>query len=211
MSDRLESARPFDTVRARLQTAGRGRLARDWFSGVADENLAFSLVIPIAKNAPGEISARVGLALWQILARYAPVHLRWPNDIVCGGKKLAGVLSSVDARYPNTAITGIGVNVNGVSFPEAISETATSLFLATGTKLRPQKLWREIWQSVKQGMSEAEEGLSREFIAMYNAAAWQFIARADIDAEPLQFQSLLVDGRALCLGAAGPIILDMAV
>jgi BirA family transcriptional regulator, biotin operon repressor / biotin---[acetyl-CoA-carboxylase] ligase len=211
MSERLESLNLFDTVRARLQTAGRGRLDRIWYSGVADENLAFSMLIPITKNSPGEISARVGFALWQILGRYANVNLRWPNDIVCGGKKLAGVLTNVDSRYPHLAITGIGVNINGSAFPEPISEMATSLFLETGHKLRPQKLWREVWQRVKGALSGVEEGLSRDFISAYNTAAWRFIARADVDAVPLQFQSLLADGRALCLASAGPVVLDMAV
>ncbi len=211
MFDRLGALQPFDTVRARVQTSGRGRLTRTWFSGRADENLAFSMIVPVNTIGPGEISARVGYALWQVLVRHTTVRIRWPNDIVCRGKKLAGVLIAADARLPQLAVVGVGVNVNCADFPEPLGETATSLALSAGKPLAVQRLWLEIWQGIRRAFSQHEERLSSEFIRNYNSVAWQYITRADVDTEPLQFQTLLADGRALCLSSGGPITLDMAV
>ncbi len=207
---RLEALRPWHTVRARLQTAGRGRLNRTWFSGKPDHNLAFSMVVPVSKIQPGVISARVGLALYQVLCRYADVKVRWPNDIVSQGQKLAGVLVTLNVSYPHVAVVGIGVNVNNEDFPPELTGVATSLALATGKHTRINRLWLQIWKEVRAMLGETLPVIDQNFIRRYNSVAWPFVKRSEIAEAPLQFQSLLEDGRALCLAPEGPVTLDMA-
>jgi BirA family biotin operon repressor/biotin-[acetyl-CoA-carboxylase] ligase len=210
LTERLAHLDPWHTVRARVQTAGRGRLTRSWFSGGADANLAFSMIVPVAKVDPGAISARVGLALQGALSLYAEVKLRWPNDIVVQGRKLAGVLISQNSENPHRVVVGIGVNVNSEDFPREISGTATSLALAAGRQFRVQKLWLQIWKAVQTTFFEGAPTLDADFIARYNRVAWPYVRRSEISEELLQFQTLLPDGRALCLSPEGPATLDMA-
>jgi len=235
LTERLQVAEPWQSVRARVQTAGRGRLTRSWFSGGADTNLAFSMVVPVTQIEPGAISARVGLALHQALSAYADVRVRWPNDIVASGKKLAGVLithGTGDRQGEastgfHKVVVGIGVNVYSEDFPPELAGTATSLTLAARSSLRPRspgaeisekkkqtanirRLWLEVWKAVRDEFAVAGRGIDTGFVRRYNSVAWPYVRRTDIADELLQFQSLLPDGRALCLSSAGPMTLDMA-
>lgn len=168
------------------------------------------MIVPVAKVDPGAISAGVGLALQNALSFYAQVNLRWPNDIVAQGKKLAGVLISQNSEDPHRVVVGIGVNVNSEDFPREIAGTATSLALAAGHPLRVQKLWLQLWKAVRTAFSGGVPNLDADFIARYHSVAWPFIKRSEISEELLQFQTLLPDGRALCLSPEGPVALDMA-
>jgi BirA family biotin operon repressor/biotin-[acetyl-CoA-carboxylase] ligase len=73
------------------QTAGRGRGSNQWFS--ADGSLTVTFVLPIDEHEP-----------WQL-----PLMLKWPNDLLAGGKKLAGLLCQ---RIEKADLVGIGINVN---------------------------------------------------------------------------------------------------
>ena len=101
---------------AERQTAGRGRRGRAWTS-IPGGSLTFSLGWRIAR-APGELSALplvVGLAVCRALegAGFADIELKWPNDLVRRGAKLAGVLVELsrDTAGRSLAVIGIGVNV----------------------------------------------------------------------------------------------------
>ncbi len=168
------------------------------------------MVVPLTEIRPGGISAHVGLALYQVLCRYADVRLRWPNDIVSQGKKLAGVLITQASENPHRVVVGIGVNVNSEDFPREIAGSATSLALATGRRFKINKLWLQIWNEVRLNLSDLKPVADDDFIRRYNSVAWPFVKRSEIADEPLQFQTLLADGRALCLAAEGPVTLDMA-
>lgn len=104
------------------QTRGRGRRGRDWLAPLGG-GLAFSLLWrfqqrPLAEL--GGLSLAVGVALARAvedLAEAAPVGglgLKWPNDVLCQGAKLAGILIEVqgDALGPATTVIGIGLNVH---------------------------------------------------------------------------------------------------
>jgi BirA family biotin operon repressor/biotin-[acetyl-CoA-carboxylase] ligase len=98
-------------VRADTQTAGRGRFQRKWVSDAG--GLWLSAVVPVAADS----SARLALPLAAGLAvcdasralRVARLRLRWPNDVLVGGRKLAGLL--VDQFAPGLAVVGVGINV----------------------------------------------------------------------------------------------------
>ena len=113
-----------EVVIAEWQTRGRGRLGRAWHAGPCGA-LTFSLVWRFAKGAAAlaGLSLAVGLALARALERVgaADVRLKWPNDIVWRGRKLAGILIEMqgDALGPSTVVIGVGLNVR-VS-PEALA------------------------------------------------------------------------------------------
>lgn len=95
-----------------------------------------------------QITLITGLAVCRALraATGCDALIKWPNDIVIGGKKLVGILTEMaaEAERINYVVTGIGVNVNHQEFPEALAKKATSLYLETGTPFRRASLIRQI-------------------------------------------------------------------
>nr|WP_269209268.1 biotin--[acetyl-CoA-carboxylase] ligase [Chromobacterium vaccinii] len=97
------------------QTAGRGRLGRRWQARLGS-GLTFSLLWRFERGLAelAGLSLAVGVALARALrALGAPVELKWPNDVLLDGRKLAGILIEVsgDALGPAAAVIGIGLNV----------------------------------------------------------------------------------------------------
>lgn len=101
---------------AEVQTAGRGRRGRDWHSPFA-RNLAVSVGVALPRPAAevGAFSLVVGLAVRDALADVGlrDARLKWPNDVLLEGRKLAGILIEIGGATPRDAIVGIGVNVGG--------------------------------------------------------------------------------------------------
>jgi BirA family biotin operon repressor/biotin-[acetyl-CoA-carboxylase] ligase len=121
-------------VIAGQQNAGRGRLGRDWFS--ADPGNLYASVYFRPLLAPARmahITLWLGLAVCDYLnrAHSIPVMIKWPNDLLLDGKKVAGMLSEsrIDADVMRDFIFGIGLNINGnpAKWPADIRERATSL------------------------------------------------------------------------------------
>lgn len=128
-------------VVADAQTGGRGRRGRRWHSPPGD-NLYASFVLrpelPLAE-APS-LSLVAGLAVAEAIAEHAPhanVHVKWPNDVRVGGKKLAGVLLEASLRGGELAwvVLGVGINVRGTRPPEGLEDTAGTLRLVRGEDL----------------------------------------------------------------------------
>lgn len=97
---------------AERQTAGRGRLGRSWFSAPGD-SLTFSLLWRFPRGqALGGLSLAVGVALVDSLRAQGigGLALKWPNDVLREGRKLAGVLIELVPGSPHCAVIGIGVN-----------------------------------------------------------------------------------------------------
>lgn len=134
-------APPGALVTADHQTAGRGRLGRGWHDEPG-QDLALSLLLRPdgAADRLGLLPIAAGLAVGDAVAPYlGPTALKWPNDVLYGGAKLAGVLaetawgSCAVAGAPRPTVRlGIGVNVNRQRFGGALDRPATSLALALG-------------------------------------------------------------------------------
>ena len=122
-------------VVADTQRQGRGRQGRAWH----DEpgmSLLMSLVwrTRIAPAALPALSLLAAVAVAEAVARVAPVtpRLKWPNDVLVGDRKLAGIL--LESRVGATAIVviGVGINLAQPAFPPELQGLATSLTLETG-------------------------------------------------------------------------------
>lgn len=104
-------------VRADTQTAGRGRFQRQWVSDAG--GLWLSAVVPVETNSPEWrlLPLVTGVAVCDALRANGvdKLRLRWPNDILVGERKLAGLL--IDQFQPGLAVVGIGINVR--NHPEA--------------------------------------------------------------------------------------------
>ena len=93
------------------QTAGRGRLGRRW-EAPPGSNLLVSVLFRAVPDPPGDLGRRIGLAAMRAAAAARPdahVGLKWPNDLLLDGRKLAGVLAQRAASGP--VVVGLGLNV----------------------------------------------------------------------------------------------------
>ena len=139
-TERAEAGAPEGSlIVANTQTAGRGRLGRSWVSEPGT-GLYFSLVlrpdIPAAQ-AP-VLTLALGLGVADGLAEAAGVlcDLRWPNDVLLGNKKCAGILVEMSSEGESVryAVAGFGINVNQSAMPSDLSRLATSLLIETGRR-----------------------------------------------------------------------------
>jgi len=118
-------------VVAGKQEAGRGRRGAAWVCPPG-EGLAFSLLLrPMEKKALWpRLSLAAGLAVAEGLDRFGiAAEVKWPNDVLVGGKKIAGILVEAGEDF---VVVGIGINVGVSAFPEILADSATSLALERG-------------------------------------------------------------------------------
>ncbi len=141
-------------VIAEQQTAGKGRLGRTWQAN-PNENLTLSVILRPG-NAPGSVnllpllvSVAVSEAV-QSLTGITP-ECKWPNDLLIGGKKVAGILleGSLKKEELEFVVVGIGINVNQTAFSPEIQNLATSLKLATGTDVNREELFKLILERLE--------------------------------------------------------------
>ena len=126
-------------VLAEQQSAGRGRRGRKWVSPFA-ENIYYSLVLRIEggmRQLEG-LSLVVGLAVLNALRDIGTINagLKWPNDVLVGSKKIAGILLELvgDPADVCHVVLGIGINVNMKS-AEEVDQAWTSIRLETGRSI----------------------------------------------------------------------------
>ena len=138
----VSGAVPPFLIIAEQQTAGRGRRGRSWASPFG-ENLYYSLVLRVSggmRQLEG-LSLVVGLALLQALrdAGVTEAGLKWPNDLLVGGRKIAGILLELSGDPADVChvVIGIGVNINMRVTPqgEVIDQPWTSLRQVLGEQL----------------------------------------------------------------------------
>lgn len=133
---------------AEHQDSGRGRHARP-FSGVPRSQILVSMLLKFPGIDPavlGWVSLMTGIALVDALRTVGEVdaRLKWPNDVLIGGKKVSGILAEVAAHGPSpTVVIGLGVNVSMTS-DELPVPTATSLALEGAAVLDRDTLVRAI-------------------------------------------------------------------
>ena len=123
-----EGAREGTWLRAERQTGGKGRQGRAWLSPAG--NLHASTLVRLRRDdAPAPTLALVAaVALQEVVAIYAPaVQIKWPNDLMFDGAKLAGILLE---RRDDAVILGFGVNL--ARHPEGLDRPATSLAALAG-------------------------------------------------------------------------------
>ncbi|HEX8721670.1 MAG TPA: biotin--[acetyl-CoA-carboxylase] ligase [Pyrinomonadaceae bacterium] len=139
-------------VVAREQTAGRGRRERMWVSP-KDAGLYLSVVLRPALDARDWplVSLAAALAARDALAESCRLEadIKWPNDLLCGGRKLCGILAeTVETRRGRAVVLGLGVNLRRGSFPEEIRDTATSVEEQTGRAPDAERLLEAVLRSL---------------------------------------------------------------
>ncbi len=119
-------------VGADEQSAGHGRHGRTWHSE-ADAGVYLSVVLrfPFTPETLPVVTLALGLAANEAIVKATGVacDLRWPNDVLIGDRKCAGILPQLENK---AIVAGFGINVNQAEFPAELAGIATSLRIASG-------------------------------------------------------------------------------
>ncbi len=142
------------------QTAGMGRHGHSWHSEPA-HGLYVSIVLRRALPVP-TVTLAIGLAVSDAISETTGIDcdLRWPNDLLIGTRKCAGILTQLE---PEAIIAGIGINVNHGSFPPVIAPVATSLLLASGSSHAREPLLVALLRSVDRWVQREPTAVLAEF------------------------------------------------
>jgi BirA family biotin operon repressor/biotin-[acetyl-CoA-carboxylase] ligase len=138
-------------VAADEQTAGRGRLGRHWHAP-AGTSLLCSLQLrpPVASERLPELTGVASRACAEAIAALGlEPELKFPNDVLLAGRKVAGILA--EARE-GRVVLGIGVNVNVATeeLPQEVDRAATSLLVETGRELDRAELLAELLERLER-------------------------------------------------------------
>ena len=196
-------------VFAERQNAGRGRFGRRWDSA-PHAGLWFSLLLRPAFATP----LWVRLTTWAGVCVAAAVEhatglrtqVKWPNDVLIGGKKIAGILTecSSDAAGRMFAIIGIGLNVNHDAMPADIANRAASLRMLTGRTIDRSALAAAIVAELAARLPDVDTAFDRILAeaARRSSILGKWIR---LDAADLSFE-----GRAESLDSEGNLLLRLA-
>jgi len=152
-----EGAAEGTVVCADAQTKGRGRMGREWVSPKS-KGIYLSVILrpdlPITEVAKITLMTAVAVADAVRNISGLDARIKWPNDLLLGKKKIAGILTELNAEVDrvNFLIVGIGVNVNaGV---RQLPDTATSLLIGAGKSFRRAEVARHILEGLEARYEE---------------------------------------------------------
>lgn len=173
-------------VLADRQTGGRGRRERKWESKPGENMLMSVLLRPSVRSevAPRfTIAAAVGVYRAMVMHAVRDVRIKWPNDIVIGHKKLAGILLECSATVDGIKhlTVGIGLNVNTETFDGDIRDTAVSMLSATGRRMDREQVTADVLNQLEPlfDMCETDTGFS-ELMEEYTRASAVYGKRVTI-------------------------------
>ena len=155
--DLAEQSAPHGTVcLADEQSAGRGRRGYGWFSPPGCGIWVSVLLrprLPTAWTPPLTLCAAAAVAPVLEAAAGVSVEIKWPNDLLMGGRKVAGILaeSRVVSGDAPVIVIGMGINVNHTRelFPDELSTSATSLRIESGRPVGREELFLDILASLE--------------------------------------------------------------
>ena len=195
------SAKPGDVIATEFQTAGRGRLDRT-FDAAPGSALLFSFFTKPnrARSDWGFISHIAALSMQEVISKDHPsqVRLKWPNDILIGEKKVAGLLAQ---STDDGVIIGIGVNV-AMTTDELPVDTATSLFI-TGSKKQDRNLiLGEFLNRFQVNFEMWENGA--DFVERYSAVCVTLGRKVQVEVVGQENRI----GQAISINSVGALVLD---
>jgi BirA family transcriptional regulator, biotin operon repressor / biotin---[acetyl-CoA-carboxylase] ligase len=159
-------------LRAVIQTAGRGRHGRAWFSGLG-KDLSFSFVYhPLEGVNPASVTVLAGLALYRVLSPKIgkTLSIKWPNDLYVGGRKISGILvEQAEIHGKKICVIGIGLNLN--SKGSELSPEAVSLGEITGLEYDIDAFLHEVLKSARNLLEGITFPLQDKLVAEFVRAS----------------------------------------
>ncbi len=213
-------------VFAEQQTAGRGRSGARWHSARGD-SLLFSLLLLDCNINSELLSLTCAVAVAEAIGQVGGCRagIKWPNDIVLDGKKVAGILveakaknqkSNIKNQTSNVHVIGIGINCHQTAeaFPPELRATATSLDLAGGTRCQRVTVAKRVLTSLDHWLPIAERN-GRQVIETWSRLSTQLGQRVTLSFNKRRFTGNCIGvdpekGLILQLDRGGVRIFDAA-
>jgi BirA family biotin operon repressor/biotin-[acetyl-CoA-carboxylase] ligase len=194
---------------AESQSKGRGRLGRRWISP-ARKGLWFSVLLrpDIAPQGATQLTIAAATALARAITLQTGIvpEIKWPNDLLIRGKKIAGILTEMSAELDHLkeVILGIGIDVNleGNDLPAALRKTATSIRIESGQMVDRAGLAVAILRELDRDYERIKRG---EFDVI--AEQWQECCSTIGSQVSIRVGDRVVRGRAESLDADGALLL----
>ncbi len=196
-------------VFAESQTRGRGRMSRKWESSHG-KGLYFSVLL--RPKLPPQAATRITIVAATALARAVRActplepEIKWPNDLQLGGRKIAGVLTELNAELDSVRylILGVGLNVNQsrIDFPEELRSIATSLHAECGHRIDRALLAARILQELELDYHKVASGRFDEV-----ASEWERQCNTLGRNVTIQMGGRQISGRAESLDGEGALLL----
>lgn len=196
-------------VFAESQAKGRGRMGRRWLSPPR-KGLWFSVLLrpDLQPQAATQITVAAATALCRAIREHTGLRpeIKWPNDILLGGKKVAGVLTEMGAELDHikhiTLGIGIDVNMTSAEFPPELQSIATSLRAETGTPINRIDFAAAILRELDADYARVTGGRFEAIADEWERQCCTLGRRARIHAGPR-----LLTGRAEALDDDGALLL----
>lgn len=150
------------------QTSGKGRRSNTWESSPG-RSLTFSVIVTPGKiGGQSLIPLSAGIAAADAMKPFEiSPELKWPNDILINGKKAGGILCESKFRggEVTAAVIGIGLNVNEEleDLPEALAESATSMFMESGLRCQRERVLAECLNALERTLMLSNEDVVKEW------------------------------------------------
>ena len=138
-----DGAPEYTAVLAECQTLGRGRAGRDWWSPKGNLYLSVLLRPAVHASRLPRTSILASLALFRAIGdRSGTISLKWPNDLLLGGRKVAGILPAARTEGDKVSwiVTGIGVNLKEPDVPAPEGLESRIAFLDTVIRISAEEL-----------------------------------------------------------------------
>jgi len=147
-------------ITARTQTAGRGRRGSAWVSAPGNLFATLLLTEPSVPAVAPQLSFVAALALHDAVSEAAPqlapsLAVKWPNDLLLGGRKLAGIL--IEGGSEGGFAVAIGFGVNCASHPDSTNHPATDL-AANGAEVAPARMFAGLAPAMDRRLSQWRKG-----------------------------------------------------
>ena len=195
------SAKPGDVIATEFQTAGRGRLDRT-FDAAPGSALLFSFFIKPnrARSDWGFISHIAALSMQEVISQdhSSQVRLKWPNDVLIGDKKVAGLLAQ---STDDGVIIGIGVNV-AMTTDELPVDTATSLLITGSKKIDRNLILGEFLNRFQVNFELWENGA--DLVERYSAVCVTLGRKVQVEVAGRENRI----GQAISINSVGALVLD---
>ncbi len=166
------STQNFTIVTAETQTNGKGQMGSKWLSE-SGKNLTFSILIKnILSNINQifDLNVAVTLSIIDALERLniPEIYIKWPNDIMSGNKKIAGILIENIKKSDNSiySIIGLGLNVNQTNFNNL--PNASSIKNIMNHDFNKDIIFNKIIESIKKNIFELENNNQNQLWGLYN-------------------------------------------
>jgi len=193
---------------AERQSAGKGRLGREWFSPAGGIWLSIILFPQLSPSYISRITLITAVAVIKAIKIYTQIEsqIKWPNDILINEKKVCGILTEMSAELDiiNWVVVGIGINVNidHRKFPEDIQENTISLKETSGKEVLRVKLVQTFLQEFEKYYEKLKR---KEFPSILRE--WKLYSHTLGKKIRVDMGEKIITGEAIDINESGALIL----